>query len=147
MNAEMDVKTHRVVRGLLLGQKDKLLQSNSIWVCSGCKTCKQRCPNGIDSGALMDYLRKVRIAEMGAPTEHTNVAAFHDSFLDSVASHGRVYELGMIMKYKFKTGEFTKDMNLGMEMFKRGKLALLPSKISNIGHIHSIFRKGKEGKR
>lgn len=147
MNAEMDLKVHQLVRGILLGQKDKLLQANSFWVCSGCKTCKQRCPNGIDSGTLMDYLRNVAIAEKGAPKEHASVAAFHESFLKSIESHGRVFELGMIIKYKFKTGDFTKDMNLGLEMFKRGKLAFLPSKIHHIGHMQSIFQKGKEGKR
>lgn len=141
----MDMKTHQVIRAVLLGQKDELLAANSFWVCSGCKICKQRCPNQIDSGAVMDYLRQLNAKEKtGLVAEHSDVPAFHDSFLGSVRNNGRVYELGMIAAYKNKTKSFARDMQLGIDMFLRGKLALLPSRIRNLDQIRAIFRKAKE---
>jgi hypothetical protein len=45
----------------------------------------------------------------------------------NIKQFGRLYELGLIMVMKLKSGEYTKDMKLGLEMVKKGKLKLMPS--------------------
>jgi hypothetical protein len=38
-----------------------------------------------------------------------------------------MYEMGMIVGLKMRTFEFFKDAGLGMKMFKKGKLKMVPS--------------------
>ncbi len=140
----MDYRPSEVIRMVQLGAKDKLLQSRTIWVCASCKTCKSRCPNDIDTSAVNDALKTM--AQAQNTVAESRIAAFHESFLGSLAKHGRIYEAGMLIGFKMKTKTYTEDMQLGMEFFKRGKLKLLPTNISKIREIRRIFQLAKEKK-
>ncbi|MDD2420571.1 MAG: 4Fe-4S dicluster domain-containing protein [Heliobacteriaceae bacterium] len=145
MRFAMDVKTHQVMRLIMLGKKDTLLVANSFWVCSGCKTCKQRCPNQIDGSAVMDFLRQLCCRErvdLAAP--QAGITTFHNSFLSSIRNNGRVFELGMIAAYKYKTKNYMQDFELGLEMVKRGKIAFWPKRIRRLKQVKAIFVKAKE---
>ncbi len=143
MNFAMDLHPSQVVRYVQLGLRDALLKSNTIWICAACKTCVARCPNGIDVAAINDCLKQMANPNMLA-REEKSVKAFHQAFLDSVAKHGRVHELGMMIGYKLKTGTYTKDAPLGLEMFKKGLLKILPHGINNKKEVQEIFRLAKE---
>ena len=54
------------------------------------------------------------------------IASFYKATLANIKMFGRMYEVGMIMDFKLRTFEFFKDMGLGMKMFQKGKLKLLP---------------------
>ncbi|WP_238455619.1 4Fe-4S dicluster domain-containing protein [Desulfolucanica intricata] len=142
-NFAMDLKTNEIVRLIQLGDRERLLSSNSYWVCTSCKTCKNRCPNDIDSSAIMDTLKAIAIQE-GRVKPDNRVNAFHSSFLATVKLLGRTHELGMIGLYKHKTKTYTDDMEMGLEMFKRGKMKILPEKIRGTKQIKKIFEIAKE---
>jgi len=58
---------------------------------------------------------------------------------------GRAWEIGMIANYKVKSGDLTGDMKLGLNMFLKGKLKLVPHSIKGTSEIKAIFSgKGKE---
>jgi heterodisulfide reductase subunit C/quinone-modifying oxidoreductase subunit QmoC len=57
------------------------------------------------------------------------VQAFHEAFMKAIRTHGRVHEIEMIARYKLKTGTFLEDMQLGREMFTRGRIRLIPERI------------------
>ena len=143
MSFAMDIHPNQVVRFAQLGIKDKLLASRAIWVCACCKTCADRCPNGIDISAVNDALKAMAAEEKVAAGDKM-IPVFHESFLSSVQRNGRLYEAGMLIGYKLKTKNYTQDMQLGMQFFKKGKLKLLPEKISRIREIKQIFEKAKE---
>jgi hypothetical protein len=50
----------------------------------------------------------------------------------------------MIAAYKFKTGNFLDDMELGWEMFKRRKLKLLPQRIKENKEVKKLFQQATE---
>jgi heterodisulfide reductase subunit C len=51
----------------------------------------------------------------------------------------------MIANYKVKSGDLMGDMKLGMSMFLKGKLKLVPHSIEGKSEIQEIFSgKGKE---
>jgi hypothetical protein len=81
----------------------------------------------------------------GVEIEQKNVPLLHSAFLSSVRRFGRVYELGMTLSYKLATRNFFDDIKLGLDMFKKGKLKLLPSKILAGGSVRSIFEKAEKG--
>ncbi len=140
-----DLSTSTLIRMVQLGDTEKVLNSNRLWLCLSCKTCQARCPNGIDTSAVIDVLKAMVLKQERDPGEK-RIPAFYRSFMDSVKMTGRLYELGMIGLYKFRTGAFTQDMGLGIEMLKRGKLKFLPQRVKNMDQVKAIFRKGGEVK-
>jgi heterodisulfide reductase subunit C2 len=139
----MDYKPNQVMQMVLLGMKERVLSCKTIWVCASCYTCSTRCPNDIDIAGVMDWLRQSALREGVVPAEK-EVPLFHAAFLDSIRSHGRVHELGMMVRYKMKTGKFFDDFKLGWKMFKKGKLKLFPSGIKRKKEITELFREIKE---
>jgi len=141
----MDLLPNRIVRMVQMGMNDQVLRSSTIWLCASCQTCTTRCPNEVDIAGLMDVLREMAVREK-APLAEENIPLFHEAFLAEVEKRGRVFEAGMLARYKLKTlksGGLSKDAALGWEMFKRGKLKLLPEGIRRRDQIREIFRQSE----
>jgi heterodisulfide reductase subunit C2 len=139
-----DINVMQAVRLAAYGQEERLLSSETIWLCAACETCATRCPNNIDITGLMDVLRELALRK-GIEPAQPNIASFHKSFLGSIAHWGRAWEVGMIAAYKARSRDFLGDMGLGLKMFAKGKLKLIPYSISGKSEVKDIFTgKGKE---
>jgi heterodisulfide reductase subunit C len=77
----------RIIRLALLGLKDEVLQSDFIWLCTGCYICQERCPQDVRITELMMAFRNIAVEE-GYP--HPTVKAI----ADMVAEHGIIMEIG-----------------------------------------------------
>jgi heterodisulfide reductase subunit C len=53
----------RIARMAILGMKDELLKSKSIWLCSICYTCHQRCPQNVNLTEVMTALKNIAVDE------------------------------------------------------------------------------------
>ncbi len=140
-----DLNTMEVVRLAALGAEHELITSSTIWLCASCETCSTRCPNSIDIARLMDALREWALIR-GAQNAEPRIEKFHNAFLGSVKRWGRIHELGMIGGYKMSSGDLFGDMGLGMKMFAKGKIHILPHKIKGKDEIREIFIKSKKEK-
>ena len=140
LSYEMDYLPAQIIRMVNLGMRDEVLKSRTIWVCASCETCTTRCPNDIDIAHVMDTLREMSLRE-GKAEEDLNLRRFHESFLSAIKTWGRVHELQMIGTYKLKTRTFTEDADIGMDMFKRGKIKILPEPIKGRKAVKKIFKK------
>ncbi|MBE3582196.1 MAG: 4Fe-4S dicluster domain-containing protein [Thermoanaerobacteraceae bacterium] len=138
----MDILPHQIIRCLHLGLEEELLGSRAIWLCTSCRTCKARCPNGIDIAAVNDALR-ARVLARGLRPALPAVADFHRQFLASVEKNGRVHELGMMVAYKLKIRNYLQDVPLGIKMLARGKFRLLPERIRGQKEIRTLFTKAR----
>lgn len=136
----MDVMPNQVMRMIQLGLEDEILRSKTVWVCAGCQTCTTRCPNDIDIAHVMDSLRQLS-RQSGVPAAEAKVLAFHEAFLDSIRRHGRVFELGMVARYKLATLDLTSDAKLACKMLVKGKLKLLPDGVQDKAAIRRMFEK------
>lgn len=134
-----DYYPNEIIRMVQFGQKDRALSCSSIWICSSCETCGARCPNGINIAEVMDALKEMSIKEN--KVKEKKIHLFHTVFLNSARSHGRVHEGTMMAFYKIKSGDLMSDMDIGWEMFKKGKLPLLPHRIKARGKLRKIFDK------
>lgn len=141
----MDILPHQLLRYVQLGQKDRVLQSRTIWLCAACRTCAARCPNGIDLAAVADALKQEALRRC-LPAKETQVQAFHQTFLSSLQSKGRLHELSMLLRYKLRSGNLTQDLDLGLAMFRRGKLKLWPEGVKRKREIRALFARAQEGK-
>ena len=150
----MDYLPNQILHMIQMGLKDEVLKSATIWVCASCEACTTRCPNDIDIAKIMDAMRMASL-KSGVVTGEKRVPIFHEAFLSSIKSKGRVYELGMIGQYtlksgdtalKLKDGSLMEEAKLGWQMFKKGKLKLFPQKIRRTGEIKRLFKILKRGR-
>lgn len=54
----MDRTINQMIHLAQIGQKEKVLRSNTHWVCASCLTCSVRCPRDIDVAAIMEAIRE-----------------------------------------------------------------------------------------
>ncbi|MBU2608165.1 MAG: 4Fe-4S dicluster domain-containing protein [Chloroflexi bacterium] len=141
----MDIVPHKLMRCVNLGLRDEVLNSDTIWVCASCETCTTRCPNDIDIAHIMDTLRQISQRE-GIEASQKNVPLFHSAFLSSVKRHGRVHEMTMAIDFTLKSQGLKGllgQAGMGLDMFKKGKLKLLPTQLGANSQVRNIFKKAK----
>jgi heterodisulfide reductase subunit C2 len=78
---------HRIIRMALLGLREEVLSSDTIWLCSTCFTCHERCPQDVRITELFDALRNIAVrAGHVSPALRASV--------DLVRDHGRLIAIG-----------------------------------------------------
>ena len=55
---EMDLTPDEVIRYIILDRKE-VLNSKTIWLCSACFTCAERCPRDINITKIMEACRQI----------------------------------------------------------------------------------------
>lgn len=139
----MDLMPRQVMRAIQLGQADLVLRSSTIWLCASCHTCSVRCPMEIDVARVMDGLRHIARAQ-GIPPAEKNIVLGHTLFLESVKRLGRLYEVGLVAGLNLVTLKpFANVSEVGLPLFVRGKLNLLPSRAGGVD-LQRIFKSEKE---
>ncbi|HNS56723.1 MAG TPA: 4Fe-4S dicluster domain-containing protein [Smithellaceae bacterium] len=142
MSSHMEYNINKVIKMIQNGKRDEVLNSSTIWLCLSCETCITRCPNEVDIARMMDVLRQMAI-ESGVGAREKNILTFHEAFLSGMKSGGRINEPMMMVKYKLKSGDYLADAMLGLDMFKKGKLALLSPRTKDMKSVRNIFEKTK----
>ncbi|MBU0517676.1 4Fe-4S dicluster domain-containing protein [bacterium] len=61
MGAEMQLSPRHTVLMTKFGQKDRLLDSNTVWLCASCHSCLVRCPRGLDLPKVMEAIRQITL--------------------------------------------------------------------------------------
>jgi heterodisulfide reductase subunit C len=92
----------------------------------------------------MDYLRHESARRGLVHPQARDIIAFHEAFLESIEKHGRLFEVGMLIDYKLKTGHLLEDLSLGPAMLLKGKLHLLPHTVEDRDAIASIFARARQ---
>jgi heterodisulfide reductase subunit C len=135
----MDWTPNQIIRMVQLGLKERILSSSTIWLCASCEACVTRCPNEVDLPTIMDTLKEMAVRD-GIRSEQTTIQTFHRVFLDCLREYGRMHEMSLLVALKVFSLNLFEDMGLGMKMFGKGKINLLPSRIENIQELNAIFR-------
>jgi heterodisulfide reductase subunit C len=133
-----DLMPNQVIRMVQLGQ-DSVLESSMIWLCVGCETCATRCPRSVELSKVMDALRETAVARKSRIREPA-ILTFHKTFLKSVERMGRTHEVSMLAEYKLRSRDLFSDIFLGIRMFLKGKLALVPKFIKGKNEVSRIIR-------
>ncbi|MGD9130933.1 MAG: 4Fe-4S dicluster domain-containing protein [Candidatus Bathyarchaeota archaeon] len=53
----------KIMRMTQLGMKDRLLSSESLWLCAACFTCVDHCPQDVDIAGVVRTLRNMAVKE------------------------------------------------------------------------------------
>jgi heterodisulfide reductase subunit C len=151
----MDLLPHQIIRAVLLLQKGKALSSRTIWICASCETCTTRCPNGIDIAKVMDVLRQIQV-ESGTKPKEPKALVFHNAFISTIKKYGRIHEVSLLTNFlrhrgiardKLRSGEWKNDLRLGIKLFLRGKLKLIPPFFKGREEVRKLFDQEQELKK
>ena len=135
----MDYPPNRVIRLAQLGLRKEALESSGIWICVGCNTCSVQCPNAIDIPAVNDALRQMAM-EAGVQIAEPNILAFHQEVLNSIQRYGRAHKFEIMLRYKPRRRDWFTDTTVGLKMFAKRKLELLPSRSKDMKTIKGLFQ-------
>jgi len=134
---------HHLIRMIQYGLMDEVLKNSAIWICVGCHTCSSQCPAAIDIVEVMDTLRHLALKEKLEIPEY-DVVNFHEQLVNSIHRHGRTHKLEIMLGYKLKSGGWFDDMNVGLKMFQKRKLDILPHNITHLDVIKNMFKESLE---
>ena len=135
----MDYAPNRVIRLTQLGLKKEVLESSGIWICVGCNTCSVQCPHAIDIPAVNDTLRQMAVEE-GVKIAEPNIFQFHQEVLNSIERYGRAHKFEIMLRYKLRRWDWFTDAAVGLKMFAKRKLELLPSRSKDMKTIKGLFQ-------
>ena len=57
----------KIIRMVILGMKDEILEDDMIWLCSGCYSCYELCPRDVKVTDIMGALRNIAVREGHVP--------------------------------------------------------------------------------
>lgn len=60
---ENDFNPRRIIHQVLVGDRETVLRSKSIWMCIGCYTCTAHCPQDVEFTNILKVLRLMAIEE------------------------------------------------------------------------------------
>lgn len=124
----METLPHQIVALARLAEVGELVRGESLWLCVGCGTCRSRCPNGIDVGRVIDLLRQRSPQQVAVPAGK-DIEQFHRIFVDEIRRRGRIYELGLVLRYKAASRKLWTDLPLAFRLMGRRKLRLSPPRL------------------
>jgi heterodisulfide reductase subunit C len=139
-----DLKPHEVVRMVQMDQREAVLASRFIWECTSCQTCSTRCPQQVDPAAMNDALRAMSRAARKI-SAGTAVPAFNDIFLDAVRRRGRIYEMGLMVRFKLRTRRLFEDIGKTPMMLLKRKLPLMGTHVGGRAGRKAMFRRAAQG--
>jgi len=125
----MDYTPRRIIAALRAGQLDKVLRSNTPWLCASCYYCTVRCPAEIQFTDLMYELKRMAVRRGLHPS---GSPAFYQAMVSTVDRHGRSAETELMIRYylgRLNPIGLIKLAPFGIKMMLRGRFPLLPHRI------------------
>ena len=132
----MDYTPREIIAAFRAGLLEKVLKSNTIWLCSSCYSCTVRCPSGIKLTDIMYELKRLAI-EFGLAPEGVKAEVLAKLFVDIVNKNGRIAEVPLVSRFMLKTnplGTF-KMIPRAMKLYVRGRMPLVSHKIKGIAEL------------
>jgi len=132
----MDYTPREIIAAFRAGMLDRVLKSNTIWLCSSCYSCTVRCPSGIKLTDIMYELKRLAI-EFGLTPKGVKAPVVAELFVDIVNKNGRIAEVPLVSRFMLRTnplGAF-KMIPRAMKMYKRGRMPITSHKIKGIAEL------------
>jgi len=144
----MEYTPREIIAALRAGMLDRILESNTVWMCASCYGCTVRCPAGIKLTDVMYELKSLAMKH-GVRPKAVTTPALQEAFVAEVEAHGRNGEVGLMRRFFMGTNPLDGLKNLGLAyaMKKSGRLSLSASSVSPEGQrqLKAIAQKTRGG--
>lgn len=141
----MEYGPREIIAALRAGMLDRVLRSNTVWLCASCYSCSVRCPAKIPFTDVMYELKRLGI-KYGIYPKRTTNAVMAKAFVEVVDNHGRNHEMKLITKYYFRTNplKILGQLKLTLKLFGRGRLGLFAHTIKDIKGLRKMVAAAEE---
>jgi heterodisulfide reductase subunit C len=136
----MDYTPREVIAAFRAGLLERVLKSNTIWLCASCYYCTVRCPSGIKLTDIMYELKRLAI-EFDLAQEHAKAPVIAKLFVNSVNKNGRVSETELVSKFMLKTNPLGifKMIPRAYKLLIRGRMPLISHKIRGTSQVETML--------
>jgi len=153
---ETGVTPDRLIRLIVLGDREAALNNLLVWKCVACYTCGTRCPNNIQTARITETLKQMAKQAHAKPLT-PRIADFHSAFMTSTRHSGRFNEIEALTIYETKTAmkelsqgkvkavvdEMLGQAKLAVTMMKKKRLHLGVDKVKNNSEVKALYEKAK----
>jgi len=119
-------RPRQIIRMTQLGLKDRVLKSDTLWLCASCFTCTDRCPQDVEVASVIRVLRNLA-AEQGVVPQ---------VFKEQCAS---ILESGYA--YRIPELRLKKRESLGLPALPKGNPESICKSLNGVGFLKHIERK------
>jgi heterodisulfide reductase subunit C len=136
----MDYTPREVIAAFRAGLLERVLKSNTIWLCASCYYCTVRCPSGIKLTDIMYELKRLAI-EFDLAQKDAKAPIVSKIFVDNVNKNGRVSEVELVSKFMLKTDPLgiVKMIPRATRLLRRGRMPLVPHRIKGAKEVQSLM--------
>lgn len=156
---ETGITPDRLIRLIILGDRDAALENKLVWQCVSCYTCGTRCPNGIQTARVTETLKKMAAEEHVAALS-PKVKGFHDAFCAAARHMGRVNETEFMGLYEMKNtfhalfhfdwkglfNELKNQAKMGLDMTRKKRMHFGIERVKDRSELKRFFKMAKEKK-
>jgi heterodisulfide reductase subunit C len=153
---ETGVTPDRLIRLIVVGDREAALNNLLVWKCVACYTCGTRCPNNIQTARITETLKQMAKKAHATPLT-PRIADFHSAFMTSTRHLGRFNEIEALTIYETKTAfkelsqgkvkavidEMVGQARLAVDMMKKKRLHLGVDKVKARSEVKALYEKAK----
>jgi heterodisulfide reductase subunit C len=135
----MDMSPRTLVLMVQRGEWEKVLNSNSLWLCTSCYTCTSRCPRGVRPSDVIEAVKAIAIRQ---GIENDSVR-FNQIFVELVEKRGILFEPELMQKYG-GISAMLEQAELGIKLALRGKISPFPAKVKDPKKFSEALAKAEQ---
>lgn len=137
----MDYTPREIIASLRAGQLEKVLQSNTVWLCASCYACTVRCPARIRFTDVMYELKRLSALYHKHP-EDRNTRVMSEQFAKMVDKKGRLNESRSMMGLMIRTNplKLVSFAPVALKLFLRHRLPLTADSIEGIEDLQRMSK-------
>lgn len=135
----MDMSPRTLILMVQRGEWEKVLQSNTLWMCSSCYICTTRCPRGVRPSDVIEAVKAIAIRQ-GIENDSTR---FNQIFVDLVEKRGILFEPELMQRYGGLKAMID-QAPLGIQLVLKGKMSPLPDTIKDPKTFKAALEKAKQ---
>lgn len=139
-SSAMEYGPREIIAALRAGMLDRVLGSNTVWLCASCYSCAVRCPAKIPLTDVMYELKRLGIKYGIYPKKTTN-AVLAQAFVEAVDKYGRNSDAELIRKYYLRTNplKIFGQMKLATKLYFKGRLTFFPHKVKGLDGLRKMM--------
>ena len=119
-------RPRQIIRMAQLGLKDRVLKSDTLWLCASCFTCTDRCPQDVEVASVIRVLRNLAAERGCMPQVFKEEAA-------SILESGYAYRIPELRLKKRET--------VGLPPLPRGNAESIRKSLCGVKLLESVEKK------
>ena len=142
--ADMDHTPRQLFAMVRAGARDRVLHSNTPWMCVSCYYCSVRCPQEVHIPDVMYALKALATREGREPSR--TAPDFSRTFVANIHRYGRSYEMGLVARHYLRHYPLRLPgmAPMGLGMVTKGRMGFRPHRIRGVAQLRAILDRAGE---